>query len=64
MILEKLEGVKLRFEEVGQLITDPDVINDMKKYIKLNKEYKDLYNIPLDMMYNNLFQEGSPSVNI
>jgi len=42
MILERLEGVKLRFEEVGQLITDPDVINDMKRYIKLNKEYKDL----------------------
>ncbi|MCB2197577.1 MAG: peptide chain release factor 1 [Bacteroidetes bacterium] len=42
MILEKLEGVKLRFEEVGQLITDPEVINDMKRYVKLNKEYKDL----------------------
>ena len=42
MILEKLEGVKLRFEEVGQLITDPGVIADMKRYIKLNKEYKDL----------------------
>jgi peptide chain release factor 1 len=42
MILEKLEGVKLRFEEVGQLITDPDVIADMKRYVKLNKEYKDL----------------------
>lgn len=42
MILDKLEGVKLRFEEVGQLITDPEVINDMKRYVKLNKEYKDL----------------------
>jgi peptide chain release factor 1 len=42
MILEKLEGVKLRFEEVGQKITDPDVIADMKQYIKLTKEYKDL----------------------
>lgn len=42
MILEKLEGVKLRFEEVGQLITDPEVISDMKRYVKLNKEYKDL----------------------
>lgn len=51
MILEKLEGVKIRFEEVGQLITDPDVINDMKKYIKLNKEYKELE--PLVETYNN-----------
>lgn len=42
MILERLEGVKLRFEEVGQLITDPDIIADMKRYVKLNKEYKDL----------------------
>jgi peptide chain release factor 1 len=42
MILERLEGVKHRFEEVGQQITDPKVISDMKKYVKLNKEYKDL----------------------
>lgn len=41
-ILEKLEGVKLRFEEVGQQITDPDVIADVKRFIKLNKEYRDL----------------------
>jgi peptide chain release factor 1 len=50
MILDKLEGVKLRFEEVGQLITDPDVINDMKRYVRLNKEYKDLE--PLVEAYN------------
>jgi peptide chain release factor 1 len=42
MILEKLETVKLRFEEVSQKITDPDVIADMKTYIKLNKEYRDI----------------------
>ncbi len=42
MILEKLEGVKQRFEEVGQLITQPDIISDMKRYVRLNKEYKDL----------------------
>ena len=42
LILEKLEGVKNRFEEVGRLITQPDVISDMKRYIRLNKEYKDL----------------------
>jgi len=39
-IFEKLEGVKIRFDEVSQLITDPEVIKDMKRYIKLNKEYK------------------------
>jgi peptide chain release factor 1 len=42
MILEKLEGVKIRFEEVSQQITDPDVIIDVKRFVKLNKEYRDL----------------------
>ncbi len=42
LILDKLLGVKQRFEEVGQLITKPDIISDMKKYVKLNKEYKRL----------------------
>jgi peptide chain release factor 1 len=42
MILERLEGVKQRFIEVGELLTQPDVLSDMDRYIKLNKEYKDL----------------------
>jgi peptide chain release factor 1 len=42
MILTKLEGVAARFAEVGQLITQPEVISDMQKYIKLNKEYSQL----------------------
>jgi peptide chain release factor 1 len=42
MILEKLSGVQHRFEEVAQLITDPDVISDMKRFVRLNKEYRDL----------------------
>ncbi len=50
IILEKLEGVKERFEEVGRLITEPDIIADMDRYIKLNKEYKDLE--PLVDAYN------------
>lgn len=50
MILDKLEGVKLRFEEVAQQITDPEVIADMKRYVKLNKEYRDLE--PLIEVYN------------
>ncbi len=41
-ILEKLEGIRLRFEEVEQLLADPAVANDMQRYIKLNKEYRDL----------------------
>ncbi len=42
LILNKLEGVKQRFEEVGRLLTAPDVMDDMKRYIQLNKEYKEL----------------------
>ena len=42
MILSRLEGVKARFDEVGQLINDPSVIGDMDRYVKLNREYKQL----------------------
>ncbi|MBN2681830.1 MAG: peptide chain release factor 1 [Bacteroidales bacterium] len=42
IILERLRGVVDRFEEVGRLITQPDVTSDMKKYVQLNKEYKSL----------------------
>lgn len=42
MILSRLEGVRARFEEVAQLITDPAVITDMKRYVRLNREYKQL----------------------
>ena len=41
-LLQKLESIKIRFEEVGQQIVDPDIIADMDRYVKLNKEYKDL----------------------
>lgn len=42
MLLEKLQAINERYEEVGRLITDPDIVSDMKRYISLNKEYKDL----------------------
>ncbi len=45
MLLDKLEAIHSRFKEVAQQITDPDVISDMKRYIQLNKEYKDLEEI-------------------
>lgn len=41
-LLEKLDGLVSRFEEVGTLITDPAVIADMKRFVKLNKEYHEL----------------------
>lgn len=42
MIIERLEGVKARFVEVGELLTSPEILSDMKRYVKLNKEYKEL----------------------
>ena len=44
-ILEKLDGLESRYEEVSTLITDPDVIADQTRYVKLTKEYKDLGDI-------------------
>jgi peptide chain release factor 1 len=44
-MIEKLEEIKLRFEEVGQLLMQPDTVSDMKKYSQLSKEYKDLEKI-------------------
>ncbi len=50
LIIDKLEGVKQRFEEVGTLISDPSIMSDMKRYVKLNKEYKELQ--PIIEAYN------------
>ena len=41
-LLEKLDGLQHKFEEISTLITDPSVIADMKRYVKLNKEYSEL----------------------
>lgn len=41
-MLDKLQIVKQRFDEVSDLIIQPDIISDQKKYIQINKEYKDL----------------------
>ncbi|SKC74471.1 peptide chain release factor 1 [Ohtaekwangia koreensis] len=44
-MIEKLEEIKLRFEEVGQLLAQPDTVSDMKKFSQLSKEYRDLEKI-------------------
>jgi peptide chain release factor 1 len=41
-IAEKLDGLVARFEEISTLITDPNVIGDQKRYVRLTKEYKEL----------------------
>ncbi len=41
-MIDKLNIVKQRFDEISDLIIQPDIISDQKRYIKINKEYKDL----------------------
>ena len=44
-MIDKLNAIKQRYNELTDLIIQPDIISDQKKYIKINKEYKDLKNI-------------------
>ena len=48
-MLDKLEAINKRFLEVEKLISSPDAMNDMKSYVQLSKEYKDL--TPIIEMY-------------
>ena len=41
-MLDKLNIVKQRFDEVSDLIIQPDIISDQKRYVQINKEYKEL----------------------
>lgn len=41
-MLDRLNIFKQRFDEVSDLIIQPDIMTDQKRYIQLNKEYKDL----------------------
>ena len=44
-MLEKLENLENRFNELNDLIIKPEIISDQKKYVQLSKEYKDLKKI-------------------
>ncbi|WP_329904264.1 peptide chain release factor 1 [Porphyromonas pogonae] len=44
-LISRIEGLEARFEEVSTLITDPGVIADQKRFVKLGKEYRDLEKI-------------------
>ena len=41
-LIEKYTPIRYRFEEVAQQITDPAAMSDMKRYVKLNQEYRRL----------------------
>lgn len=42
IILSKLDGLKAKYEDISRQMTDPDVLSDMKRFVALNKEYKEL----------------------
>ena len=42
LFLEKLHSLKSKYEDIGQALTDPDIMSDMKRYVRLNQDYKDL----------------------
>lgn len=44
-MLDKLEAIKQRFDQVGEMLTQPDAISDMKRFTQLNREYKELQKI-------------------
>ena len=41
-ILMRLDGLKIKYEELGQKLTDPEVIADVKAFVQYNKEYREL----------------------
>ena len=64
-MLEKLKLVEKRFTELGELIIQPEIISDQKKYIQISKEYKDLKKI-IDKgeVYKNLIANKSEAQEI
>ena len=41
-LLKKLEEISIRFDQVSEQIVDPEIISDMDRYVKINREYKEL----------------------
>ena len=39
-MLERIQIIKQRFDEVSDLIIQPEIISDQKRYVQINKEYK------------------------
>ena len=46
MLIEKIDIVEKRYDEIYQMIGNPEIIADQKKYIELNKELKELKILP------------------
>ena len=44
-LLNKLEQISLKYDEIAKQMVDPEIISDMKRYVNLNREYKELSEI-------------------
>ena len=54
-ILERIDGLEAKFHEVSLLITDPSVIADQARYVRLNREYRDLERVLVKVKMNSSF---------
>ncbi len=62
---EKLDQIRQRFDEVNDLIIQPDIISDQKRYVKLNREYKELKEIvDIREIYINLTRDIADAKDI
>ncbi len=64
-MLDKLEGIKIRWQDVENSISNPDVISDMKRFAELNKEYKSLSGIVKSYeVYKNILSNIESAKNV
>ena len=64
-MLEKLKLVENRFEEINELMIQPDIISDQKRYIQISKEYKEIKKIiEKGSIYKNLLSNQSEAQEI
>jgi|TARA_B100001057_G_scaffold257468_1_gene257675 peptide chain release factor 1 len=64
-VLEKLKLVENRFEEINELMIQPDIISDQKRYIQISKEYKEIKKIiEKGNIYKNLLSNQSEAQEI
>lgn len=64
-MLEQLEAIRERYEEVSQQMTMPEIVSDMTKFTRLSKEYKDLEKIVNQLkVYKNVLSniEGAKDI--
>lgn len=59
-MLERIQIIRQRFDEVSDLIIQPDIISDQKRYVQINKEYKDLKNI---LERGKIYEELTSNIN-